>query len=83
MKEKISVNSIDEEKSFGIEMSWMVFAGKNFKIYQDLLIQECNRLKLEPNKGHLNRVMRAHLSNGVGKLYAKIKRLDDFIHLIT
>ena len=83
MKEKISVNSIDEEKSFGIEMSWMVFAGKNFKIYQDLLIQECNRLKLEPNKGNLNRVMRAHLSNGVGKLYAKIKKLDDFIHLIN
>ena len=42
--------SLDDEVIFtpddklDIEMTWMIFAGKNFKIYQDLLMQECLRL---------------------------------------
>ena len=80
MKEKISVQQ-DEESSFGIEMTWMVFAGKNFKIYQDLLVQECLALDLKPNKSNLNKVMRAHLSNGIKKMYSQVSSLDDFIDL--
>jgi len=80
MKEKISVQQ-EEESSFGIEMTWMVFAGKNFKIYQDLLVQECLALDLKPNKSNLNKVMRAHLSNGIKKMYSQVSSLDDFIDL--
>tara|TARA_B110000003_G_C16443437_1_gene454965 strand:- start:262 stop:639 length:378 start_codon:yes stop_codon:yes gene_type:complete len=80
MKEKISVQQ-DEESSFGIEMTWMVFAGKNFKIYQDLLVQECLALDLKPNKSNLNKVMRAHLSNGIKKMYSQVSCLDDFMDL--
>ena len=80
MEDKISVRQ-DEESSFGIEMTWMVFAGKNFKIYQDLLVQECLDLDLKPNKSNLNKVMRAHLSNGIKKMYSQVSSLDDFIDL--
>ena len=83
MKKQVSLNASSDETNFGIEMSWMVFAGKNFKIYQDLLLQECAKLRLEPNKSNLNKIMRAHLSNGIGKLYSKIKSLDDLADLIT
>ena len=82
MEEKISVQQ-DEESSFGIEMTWMVFAGKNFKIYQDLLVQECLDLDLKPNKSNLNKVMRAHLSNGIKKMYSQVSNLDDFLKLTT
>ena len=80
MEDKISVRQ-DEESSFGIEMTWMVFAGKNFKIYQDLLVQECLDLDLKPNKSNLNKVMRAHLSNGIKKMYSQVSSLDDFLRL--
>ena len=82
MEDKISVRQ-DEESSFGIEMTWMVFAGKNFKIYQDLLVQECLDLDLKPNKSNLNKVMRAHLSNGIKKMYSQVSNLDDFLKLTT
>ena len=82
MEDKISVRQ-DEESSFGIEMTWMVFAGKNFKIYQDLLVQECLDLDLKPNKSNLNKVMRAHLSNGIKKMYSQVSCIDDFLKLTT
>ena len=82
MEDKILVQQ-DEESSFGIEMTWMVFAGKNFKIYQDLLVQECLDLDLKPNKSNLNKVMRAHLSNGIKKMYSQVSNLDDFLKLTT
>jgi len=83
MKEKINIDSSTDKTSYGIEMSWMVFAGKNFKVYQDLLTQECKLLRIEPNKVNLNKVMRAHLSNGIRKLHGKVKSLDDFIKLAS
>lgn len=81
MKERISLQ-LEEESSFGIEMTWMVFAGKNFKIYQDLLVQACLDLDLKPNKSNLNKVMRAHLSNGIKKMYSQVSSIDDFMRLI-
>ena len=80
MKEKILMQ-LDEESSFGIEMTWMVFAGKNFEIYQDLLVQACLDLDLKPNKSNLNKVMRAHLSNGIKKMYSQVSSIDDFLRL--
>jgi len=83
MKEKINIDSSTDKTSYGIEMSWMVFAGKNFKVYQDLLTQECKLLQIEPNKVNLNKVMRAHLSNGIRKLHSKVKNLNDFISIAS
>ena len=70
--------SLDEEVIFteddklDIEMTWMVFAGKNFKIYQDLLVQECERLDLEVTKANLSKVLRFHLRNGINKMFGYI-----------
>ena len=70
-----------EDDKLDVEMTWMVFAGKNFKIYQDLLLQECNRLELEPTRANLSKVLRFHLKNGVNKIYGQIANLDSFIKL--
>ena len=70
-----------EDDKLDIEMTWMVFAGKNFKIYQDLLIQECERLNLEVTKSNISRVLRFHLRNGVNKMFGQIKSLEDFVKL--
>ncbi len=71
-----------EDDKLDVEMTWMVFAGKNFKIYQDLLIQECERLDLELTKPNLTKVLRFHLRNGVNKMYSQIKDLNDFGNLL-
>tara|TARA_B100000780_G_C21080623_1_gene435116 strand:+ start:819 stop:1193 length:375 start_codon:yes stop_codon:yes gene_type:complete len=70
-----------EDDKLDVEMTWMVFAGKNFKIYQDLLVQECNRLELEPTKANLSKVLRFHLKNGINKMFGQIKNLDSFNQL--
>ena len=67
-----------EDDKLDIEMTWMVFAGKNFKIYQDLLVQECDRLKMEPTKTNLSKVLRFHLRNGTNKIFSQINNLNDF-----
>lgn len=71
-----------EDDKLDVEMTWMVFAGKNFKMYQDLLIQECERLNLELTKPNLSKVLRFHLRNGVNKMYGQIKDLNDFGNLL-
>ena len=67
-----------EDDKLDVEMTWMVFAGKNFKIYQDLLVQECDKLGLAHNKANLTKVLRHHLKNGVNKMYDQIKDLNSF-----
>jgi DNA sulfur modification protein DndE len=62
-------------------MSWVVFSGKNYKLYQDLLIQECERLKLKPSKTNLNKILRVHLSNGIKQIFTQTKSLDDLLDL--
>ena len=79
--------SLDEEVIFvaddklDVEMTWMVFAGKNFKVYEDLLVQECSRLNLEITKSNLTKVLRFHLRNGINKMFSQINNLEDFITL--
>jgi len=68
-----------EDDKLDVEMTWMVFAGKNFKMYQDLLIQECERLNLELTKPNLTKVLRFHLRNGVNKIYSQINDIEDFM----
>ena len=75
------INLNEEDGEYGVEMSWVVFSGKNYKIYQDLLSQECGRLKLEPTKTNLNKVLRAHLRNGVKQIFTQTKSLDDLFEL--
>lgn len=70
-----------EDDKLDIEMTWMVFAGKNFKIYQDLLIQECERLNIEVTKSNISKVLRFHLRNGINKIFGQIKSLEDFVKL--
>ena len=79
--------SLDEEVIFtpddklDVEMTWMVFAGKNFKIYQDLLVQECLRLNLKLTKPNLTKVLRFHLRNGINKMFGQIDSIDSFLKL--
>jgi DNA sulfur modification protein DndE len=75
------INLNEEDGEYGVEMSWVVFSGKNYKIYQDLLSQECGRLKLEPTKTNLNKVLREHLRNGVKQIFTQTKSLDDLLEL--
>lgn len=78
--ENIDLNFKDGE--YGIEMSWMVFAGKNYKIYQDLLVQECIKFDLKPNKTNITKVLRAHLRNGINLMFTQVKSLDDLVELV-
>ena len=64
-------------------MSWMVFAGKNYKIYQDLLVQECIKFDLKPNKTNITKVLRAHLRNGINLMFTQVKSLDDLVDLVA
>ena len=79
--------SLDDEVIFtpddklDIEMTWMIFAGKNFKIYQDLLVQECLRLNLKLTKPNLTKVLRFHLRNGINKMFGQIDSIDSFLKL--
>ena len=79
--------SLDEEVIFvpddklDVEMTWMVFAGKNFKVYQDLLVQECSRLNLEITKSNLSKVLRFHLRNGINKMFGQIDSIDSFLKM--
>jgi DNA sulfur modification protein DndE len=75
------INLNEEDGEYGVEMSWVVFSGKNYKIYQDLLIQECSRLRLKPTKTNLNKVLRAHLRNGIRQIFTQTKSLDDLFDL--
>ena len=75
------INLNEEDGEYGVEMSWVVFSGKNYKIYQDLLIQECGRLRLKPTKTNLNKVLRAHLRNGIRQIFTQTKSLDDLFDL--
>mgnify|MGYP005655313095 FL=1 len=72
-----------EDDKLEIEMTWMVFAGKNFKIYQDLLVQECDKLGLAHNKANLTKVLRYHLKNGVNKMYGQINNISSFRDIAT
>ena len=71
-----------EDDKLDVEMTWMVFAGKNFKIYQDLLVQQCDRLNMEPTKTNLSKVLRFHLRNGVNKIFGQVDSLESFKSLI-
>ncbi len=79
--------SLDDEVIFtpddklDIEMTWMIFAGKNFKIYQDLLMQECLRLNLKLTKSNLTKVLRFHLRNGINKMFGQIDSIDSFLKM--
>ena len=75
------INLNEDDGEYGVEMSWVVFSGKNYKIYQDLLSQECGRFELEPTKTNLNKVLRAHLRNGVKQIFTQTKSLDDLFEL--
>ena len=75
------INLNEEDGEYGVEMSWVVFSGKNFKLYQDLLIQECYRLELKPSKSNLNKILRAHLRNGIKQIFTQTKSLDDLFEL--
>ena len=77
----LDLNLQEEDGEYGVEMSWVVFCGKNYKIYQDLLLQECFRLGLNPNKSNLNKVLRAHLRNGIKQIYSQTKSLDDMFSI--
>jgi len=72
-----------EDDKLDVEMTWMVFAGKNFKIYQDLLVQECNKLGLALTKANLTKVLRYHLKNGVNKMYGQINDISSFRDIAT
>ena len=72
-----------EDDKLDVEMTWMVFAGKNFKIYQDLLVQECNKLGLALTKANLTKVLRYHLKNGVNKMYGQINDISSFRNIAT
>lgn len=76
---EIDLNEQDGE--YGVEMSWVVFSGKNYKLYQDLLTQECERLELKLTKSNLNKVLRAHLRNGIKQIFTQTKSLDDLFDL--
>lgn len=76
---EIDLNEQDGE--YGVEMSWVVFSGKNYKLYQDLLTQECERLELKLTKPNLNKVLRAHLRNGIKQIFTQTKSLDDLFDL--
>lgn len=76
---EIDLNEQDGE--YGVEMSWVVFSGKNYKLYQDLLTQECERLELKLTKSNLNKVLRAHLRNGIKQIFTQTKSLDDLFEL--
>ena len=75
--------SLDDDKSTigGIEMTWMVFAGKDFKIYQDLLIADCELRQLKATKANLNKLLRAHLSRGINMILSTTSSLDDLMEL--
>lgn len=75
------INLNEQDGEYGVEMSWVVFSGKNFKLYQDLLTQECERLELKLTKSNLNKVLRAHLRNGIKQIFTQTKSLDDLIDL--
>lgn len=75
------INLNEEDGEYGVEMSWVVFSGKNFKIYQDLLTQECERLDLKPTKSNLNKILRAHLRNGIKHIFTQTKSLDGLLEL--
>ena len=81
LSKSTKIDFSSNESNYAIEMSWMVFAGKDYKIYQDLLIADCVMNDLKPNKQNLNRVLRARISNGVKILHADTKSLDDLIGL--
>ena len=70
----------EEPASGGIEMTWMVFAGKDYKIFQDLLIADCELRNLRVNKSNLKKVLRAHLSRGIHMIHATTKSLDDLFN---
>jgi DNA sulfur modification protein DndE len=72
-----------QDGEYGIEMSWMIFAGKHYKLYQDLLVNECQKFQLEPNKANLTKILRAHLRNGVNLMFTQVKSLDDLVELIN
>lgn len=75
------INLTEEDGEYGVEMSWVVFSGKNYKLYQDLLTQECDRLGLKLTKSNLNKVLRAHLRNGIKQIFTQVKSLDDLLEL--
>tara|TARA_B110000858_G_scaffold190097_1_gene237611 strand:- start:178 stop:558 length:381 start_codon:yes stop_codon:yes gene_type:complete len=75
------ININEEDGDYGVEMTWVVFGGKNYKIYQDLLIKECERLNLKITKTNLNLILRAHLRNGIKQIFTQTKSLDDLFKL--
>lgn len=83
LSQSLKIDSPSTETNYAIEMSWMVFAGKDYKIYQDLLIADCVMNDLKPNKQNLNRVLRARLNNGIKILHAEVKSLNDFLELVA
>ena len=83
LSQSTKIDFSSNDSNYAIEMSWMVFAGKDYKIYQDLLIADCVTNDLKPNKQNLNRVLRARLNNGIKILHAEVKSLNDFLELVA
>lgn len=83
LSESTKIDFLSADTNYAIEMSWMVFAGKDYKIYQDLLISDCNINNLAINKTNLNRILRARLNHGIKILHSEVKSLEDLISLVA
>ena len=66
-----------------VEISWMTFAGENYKIYEALIKARCIRDGLGTDEATLAKYFRLHLSRGIAYLSSTnlIRSLDDLMKM--
>lgn len=71
----------DEYDEKGSEISPLTLFGDYEDIYMALFVTRLYRDRLDPDI-YLNRMVRAHLNRGATMLFARIRRLDDFVRIL-
>lgn len=71
----------DEYDEKGSEISPLTLFGNYEDIYMALFVMRLHQDGLDPGI-YLNRMVRAHLNRGATMLFARIRRLDDFVRIV-
>lgn len=72
----------DEYDEKGSEMSPSTLFGNYEDIYMALFVMRLRQDGLDPDI-YLNRMVRAHLNRGATMLFARIRKLDDFVRIVS
>jgi DNA sulfur modification protein DndE len=84
LREPTSPPDIEIPADSNVELSWQVFGGDYYEIYEALIIQRCINDGLDTDPATISKQFRLHLHRGISYLAATnfIKSSNDLLQLV-